>query len=207
MAGKRQTLKAQMTCQSLIVAAAVILREQGPSSVTYRKVAEKAGAASSSVGYYFDSIDDLLREAADFNTRLWAQRAEKAAEAAEALSSEQAHEQVVRLLLQACLPEEFSVPAAHYEQLMTAGQSEVVTSVYRRGRIRINAAIARILDHAGIGMLNPHMVVAIVDGAAVVGISEGYPVRDSARDLLTEFIQHVYKFAHFTDQQSSDQEK
>ncbi len=89
MAGKHRTVKAQLTRSSLVVAAAIILREQGPSSVTYRHVAGKAGAASSSVGYYFDSIDDLLREAAEYNVRMWARRAEKAADAAEDLTREE----------------------------------------------------------------------------------------------------------------------
>lgn len=186
--GKQQTMKAQLTRASLVVAAAAILREDGPSSVTYRRVAQKAGAASSSVGYYFESIDALLREAADFNMKLWSQRAEKAAQDAEALSAGECREYLEELLLQACLPEDFTKPAAHYEQLMTASESPVVTAAYRRGRLRLDDAIERILEHAGYGGFNPRMVVALVDGAAVQGISEGYTVREVARNLLTEAL-------------------
>ena len=186
--GKQQTMKAQLTRASLVVAAAAILREDGPSSVTYRWVAQKAGAASSSVGYYFESIDALLREAADFNMRLWSQRAEKAAQDAEALSAEECRKRLEELLLQACLPEDFTKPAAHYEQLMTASESSVVTAAYRRGRLRLDGAIERILEHAGYGGFNPRMVVALVDGAAVQGISEGYTVREVAKNLLTEAL-------------------
>jgi DNA-binding transcriptional regulator YbjK len=186
--GKQQTMKAQLTRASLIVAAAAILREDGPSSVTYRRVAQKAGAASSSVGYYFESIDALLREAADFNMRLWSQRAEKAAQDAEELPVEECRERLEELLLQACLPEDFTKPAAHYEQLMTASESLVVTAAYRRGRLRLDGAIERILEHAGYSGFNPRMVVALVDGAAVQGISEGYSVREAARNLLTEAL-------------------
>lgn len=186
--GKQQTMKAQLTRASLIVAAAAILREDGPSSVTYRRVAQKAGAASSSVGYYFESIDALLREAADFNMRLWSQRAEKAAQDAEELPVEECRERLEELLLQACLPEDFTKPAAHYEQLMSASESLVVTAAYRRGRLRLDGAIERILEHAGYSGFNPRMVVALVDGAAVQGISEGYPVREAARNLLTEAL-------------------
>lgn len=186
--GKQQTMKAQLTRVSLIVAAAAILREDGPSSVTYRRVAQKAGAASSSVGYYFESIDALLREAADFNMRLWSQRAEKAAQDAEALSAGECREHLEELLLQACLPEDFTKPAAHYEQLMTASESLVVTAAYRRGRLRLDGAIERILEHAGYSEFNPRMVVALVDGAAVQGISEGYTVREVAKNFLTEAL-------------------
>ena len=189
--GKQQTMKAQLTRASLIVAAAAILREKGPSSVTYRRVADKAGAASSSVGYYFESIGALLREAADFNMRLWSQRAEKAAQDAAGLTREECRERLEELLLQACLPEDFTKPAAHYEQLMSASESLVVTSAYRRGRLRLDGAIIRILEHAGYADFNPRMVVAIVDGAAVQGISEGYPVRETAKSLLTEMFAMV----------------
>ena len=188
MAGKHRTVKAQLTRSSLGVAAAIILREQGPSSVTYRHVAGKAGAASSSVGYYFDSIDDLLREAAEYNVRMWARRAEKAADAAEDLTREEARAQVVELLLQACLPEDLVVPVAHYEQLMTAAESSVVTTAYRRGRERLDDAVSRILRCAGLSKVNPRIVAAVVDGAAVAGISEGHPVREAAHTMLSEAI-------------------
>lgn len=191
--GKQQTMKAQLTRASLVVAAAAILREKGPSSVTYRRVADEAGAASSSVGYYFESIEALLREAADFNMRLWSQRAEKAAQDAESLSCEECREHLEELLLQACLPEDFTKPAAHYEQLMSASESPVVTAAYRRGRLRLDGAIRRILQHAGCGWFNPRMVVALVDGAAVQGISEDYSVRDTAKVLLSEALAIIDK--------------
>ena len=76
-----KSLKAQITRTSLVLAAAALLREQGPKAVTYRKVAKWAGAASSSVGYYFDSVTQLLHEAGRYNIQLWAERAEKAASA------------------------------------------------------------------------------------------------------------------------------
>lgn len=186
MAGKRLSTKAQMTRSSLVTAAALILREEGPAAVTYRNVAKKAGAASSAVGYYFDSIDELLKEAAEFNMREWAERAEKAADAAEAMMPEEARANVVSLLLRACLPESFDVPAAHYEQLIMAAQSKVVTAVYRRGRVRLSEANARILARAGFSELDPSLVSALVDGAAVAGISEGHAVRDEARRVLTD---------------------
>ena len=83
---KPKSLKAQITRTSLVLAAAALLRERGPEAVTYRKVAEWAGAASSSVGYYFDSVTELLYEAGCYNIELWIARAEKVAQAAEAVS-------------------------------------------------------------------------------------------------------------------------
>ena len=111
-----KSLKAQITRTSLVLAAAALLREQGPKAVTYRKVAKWAGAASSSVGYYFDSVTQLLHEAGRYNIQLWAERAEKAASAAEGLEPEECRRHVIDLLIRACLPDESVVPSAHYGQ-------------------------------------------------------------------------------------------
>ena len=97
-----KSLKAQITRTSLVLAAAALLREQGPKAVTYRKVAKWAGAASSSVGYYFDSVTQLLHEAGRYNIQLWAERAEKAASAAEGLEPEECRRHVIDLLIRAC---------------------------------------------------------------------------------------------------------
>lgn len=188
-----KSLKAQITRTSLVLAAAALLREQGPKAVTYRKVAKWAGAASSSVGYYFDSVTQLLHEAGRYNIQLWAERAEKAASAAEGMDVERCRECAVELLVRACLPDESVVPSAHYGQLIAAAESDVVTEAYQKGRVSLDAAIGRILAHAGINM-EPRMVGVIVDGAAVAAISEGYNVREFAAGLLTDAIE-VYEQA------------
>ena len=184
-----KSLKAQITRSSLVLAAAALLREEGPSAVTYRRVAKWAGAASSSVGYYFDSVTELLQEAAQYNIQMWAQRAERAALAAERLEPEACRTQCVDLLIKACLPEESTVPAAHYAQLIAASDSAVVTQAYQQGRVALDAAIERILTRAEIPM-TPRLVVAAVDGAAVAAISEGYNVHETASNLLSEVVAH-----------------
>ncbi|MEG0070982.1 MAG: TetR/AcrR family transcriptional regulator [Raoultibacter sp.] len=193
-----KSIKAQITRASLVVAAAAILRAQGPGDVTYRRVAEWAGASSSSVGYYFESIGDLLYEAAQHNIALWAQRAEKAANEAEGMTQEQCRENCVALLLRACLPEGLSVPAAHYAQLIDAAESLVVTQAYQRGRRRLDVALKGILDQAGISM-SPQLVTAIVDGAAVKAISEGYDVFEIAETLLGEAVTAYGRLADGVD--------
>lgn len=184
---KPKSLKAQITRTSLVLAAAALLRERGPEAVTYRKVAEWAGAASSSVGYYFESVTDLLYEAGCYNIELWIARAEKVAQAAEALSSEECREQVVDLLVEACLPDDTVSMSAHYAQLIAASEAPVVTEAYRKGREALDAAVNRILVHAGVS-LAPSVVGALVDGGAVKAISEGYDVREVVRDLLEAAI-------------------
>ncbi len=130
---KPKSLKAQITRTSLVLAAAALLRERGPEAVTYRKVAEWAGAASSSVGYYFDSVTELLYEAGCYNIELWIARAEKVAQAADAFSPEECRERVVDLLLEACLPDDTVSMPAHYAQLIASAEAPVVTEAYRKG--------------------------------------------------------------------------
>ena len=168
-------------------AAAALLRERGPEAVTYRKVAEWAGAASSSVGYYFESVTDLLYEAGCYNIELWIARAEKVAQTADALSDEECRERVVDLLVEACLPDDTVSMSAHYAQLIAASEAPVVTEAYRKGREALDAAVNRILVHAGVS-LAPSVVGALVDGGAVKAISEGYDVREVVRDLLKAAI-------------------
>ena len=137
---KPKSLKAQITRTSLVLAAAALLRERGPEAVTYRKVAEWAGAASSSVGYYFDSVTELLYEAGCYNIELWIARAEKVAQAADAFS-EECRERVVDLLLEACLPDDTVSMPAHYAQLIASAEAPVVTEAYRKGREALDAAV------------------------------------------------------------------
>ena len=189
-----KSLKAQITRTSLVLAAAALLREQGPKAVTYRKVAKWAGAASSSVGYYFDSVTQLLHEAGRYNMQLWAERAEKAASAAEGMAVQECRERVVDLLIRASLPDDSVVPSAHYAQLIAAAESDLVTEAYQKGRVSLDAAIGRILARAEIDM-PPRMVGIIVDGAAVAAISEGYDVHEFAAELLRDALEVYMKAA------------
>ena len=113
-----KSLKAQITRTSLVLAAAALLREQGPKEVTYRKVAQWAGAASSSVGYYFESTNQLLYEAGRYNIQLWAERAENAAATAESMDQADCRKHLINLLISASLPDDSVNPAAHYLSLI-----------------------------------------------------------------------------------------
>lgn len=185
-----KSLKAQITRASLVLAAAALLREEGPDAVTYRRVAKDAGAASSSVGYYFESTTQLLHEAGQQNINMWAQRAEGAANEAEALTAQECQERCVELLVKACLPAPPTVPAAHYAQLIASAESSAVTQAYQEGRKSLDAAVGRILDRAQVS-IPPELVISIVDGAAVAAISEGYDVYENATQLLKKTIEHL----------------
>ena len=139
------------------------------------------------MGYYFDSVTDLLYEAGCYNIELWIARAEKVAQAADSLSTEECRERVVELLLGACLPDDTVSMPAHYAQLIAASEAPVVTEAYRKGREALDAAVNRILVRAGVP-LAPSIIGALVDGGAVKAISEGYDVREIVRGLLEAAI-------------------
>lgn len=182
-----KSLKAQITRTSLVLAAAALLREQGPKAVTYRKVAQWAGAASSSVGYYFESTNQLLYEAGRYNIQLWAERAENSATTAESMDQADCRKHLVNLLISASLPDDSVNPAAHYMQLLAASESEDVTEAYRNGRVQLDQAVGHILKHAGVDMPS-HIVGVVVDGAAVTAVSEGRDVRELAAELLKDVL-------------------
>ena len=183
-----KSVKARITRASLVVAAADLLTEKGPNAVTYRSVAKRAGASASSTGYYFASIADLLYEAGEYNMNLWVKRAESAAETAEGMSKAQCRANIVELLLSACMPSGAGVSASHYMQLVAASESPAVTRAYREGRIRLDAAVDRIIKHAGLKDVSARFVIALVDGAAVSAVSEGDSAHERVRNLLTEWV-------------------
>lgn len=181
-----KSIKAQITRASLVIAAAGILREQGPEGVTYRQVAKIAGVSPSSTGYYFSSISDLLSEAGTFNIKQWALRAEKIVGEVKKLTADQVEKQAIDLLIRACLPSEPAPELTfHYRQLIAVSDSEEVTAAYRAGRERLDQAVQYIIDRLG-WPISARLLIAIVDGAAVAAISEGLSVRENVASLLNE---------------------
>ena len=172
---------------SFAEAAANLLRAEGPRAVTAERVAASMGKDAAQVETEVGNTDELLHEAAERNAISWVKRAEAAADHAESLSSQEASEQLVDLLLEACLPAGDTISVNHYVQLMTAADSDVVVGVYRQMSPRINAAISRILYHARADV-EPWLVVSVVDGSAIKGISEGILVRKVAREQLSKLL-------------------
>jgi len=140
----------------------------------------------SATTYYFDGLEDLLHQAGLVNIGLWASRAEHVADRVEAFKGVPDIPQRVRFILQATLPAHGAY-FGHYLQLISASQASPVKHAYRQGRQRLNAALRRVL-HQLDSPLEPEMVIAIVDGAAVTALSEGWNVKSTAAGLLTDLI-------------------
>ncbi|WP_275669573.1 TetR/AcrR family transcriptional regulator [Actinomyces procaprae] len=181
------TSKGEARRRTIIDAAAAIIREGGPSAVTHRGVAERAGCSLSATTYYFSGLDDLLYEAGRVNIALWAERAERVARKVEALDHSPSLEEVVQLLLAATLPDAGPY-LGHYMQLISANSSAPVGRAYGEGRNRLNAAVDRVVNGLGL-YLTAETVIATVDGAAVTALSEHRDVRSTALALLRRLVQ------------------
>ena len=131
----RVTPRGEDRRQAIIDAAAAIIRESGPSGVSHRSVAKRAGCSLSATTYYFDGLEDLLHQAGLVNIGLWASRAERVADRVEAFKGVPDLSQRVRFILQATLPAH-SGYFGHYLQLISASQAAPVKQAYRQGRQR-----------------------------------------------------------------------
>ena len=185
-AESRVTPRGEDRRQAIIDAAAAIIRESGPSAISHRSVAKRAGCSLSATTYYFDGLEDLLHQAGLVNIGMWASRAEQVADRVEAFKGVPNLSQRVRFILQATLPAHGSY-FGHYLQLISASQASPVKQAYRQGRQRLNVALRRVLRQLD-SPLEPEMVIAIVDGAAVTALSEGRNVKSTAAGLLTDLI-------------------
>ena len=185
-AESRVTPRGEDRRQAIIDAAAAIIRESGPSAISHRSVAKRAGCSVSATTYYFDGLEDLLHQAGLVNIGMWASRAEQVADRVEAFKGVPSLSQRVRFILQATLPAHGSY-FGHYLQLISASQASPVKQAYRQGRQRLNVALRRVLRQLD-SPLEPEMVIAVVDGAAVTALSEGWNVKSTAAGLLTDLI-------------------
>ncbi|WP_366180860.1 TetR family transcriptional regulator [Actinomyces timonensis] len=188
---KASTAKGEARKQAIIDAAAAIIRESGPKEVTHRAVAQRAGCSLSATTYYFDGLDDLLHQAGLLNISLWAARAERVADAVEALEERSGLDERIEYLLRATLPE-IGPYLGHYLQLISAGASAPVGSAYREGRQRLNAAISRIAEkllaallgrdhHRGRRRRRGHRAVRVPRRARDRGRPRARPRRDRSK--------------------------
>ncbi|MGY4645471.1 TetR/AcrR family transcriptional regulator [Cellulomonas sp. URHB0016] len=166
----------------VVRATADLLLVGGPGAVSHRAVAARAGVPLAATTYYFERLDDLLREAALLLADESALHAERVAELAGP------DDDLVAAVVDAVLPSGSDAAVrAVYEHLVSAGRSPVVAGAYAAGRTRLDTAVARLLL-TGRSTVPPALAIAVVDGAVVAALSEGRPVHDHARALLASVL-------------------
>lgn len=185
--GDSLTLRGARKRRDIVEAAAEILRESGPASVSMRNAARRSGASLSAMTYYFVNAEELLEEAGRVNIAMWAERAERVAERVETEPPPVGRDRAIELVLSATLPAQAPL-LGHYLQLVAAGSSTPVARAYATGRARLNQAVGRVLAVVGI-RIPAEVIIAIVDGAAVTALSEGRDVVTTARSLLEQALE------------------
>lgn len=180
--------------RAIIQAAADIIREEGPGAVTHRAVAARAECSLSATTYYFSGLDELLAEAGKVNIKRWAERAEAVADDVERMGVPATLPEAVDAILRACLPADTSLEN-HYRQLLAAASAEPIAISYNAGRKRLDHALGRVMRRISC-KVEPELVIAVVDGAAVTAISEKRDVRRTAHRLLTLLIEDKWVPPH-----------
>lgn len=178
--------KGEQRRMDIVQVAAEILREQGPASVTHRKVAARAGASLSATTYYFTGLDDLLGQAAAVNFTRWVNRANGVAAEVTRKKPPTSIDNAVSAVLRACLPVDENLEN-HYLQLIAASSFPTVNREYRERRGSLDAAVGSVLAWMKCD-LPADLIMSIVDGAAVQAISEGRNVRQTAAGLVKEVL-------------------
>lgn len=175
----------------MIRACADIILQGGPTAVTHRAVAQRAGVSLASTTYYFQSLDQIIATAGVLLVADWVRNADDVVVQAHVMVAGAADGCVgprtqAELLVRAVLPAgDDAVVRGHYEHLVGAGRSQSLAAGYAQARADFDRVVGQLLTVLGLTSLAPATVVALVDGAAVAALSEGRPVRPHAKTLLT----------------------
>lgn len=193
------TAKGERRRAAVVAAAARLVLSDGPAALTHRRVAEAAQVPLAATTYYFSGRDELLAAAGERIVDSWVVAAERVAaeadvvrtgaegragaEATGAGEPARAYGGLVDDLITALLPPKVGEIRGHYEHLVGAGRDRTLARAYRAGRAQLDAATAKILAAHGVSA-PPDLVLAVLDGAVVIALSEGRQVRAYARDTL-----------------------
>lgn len=210
-AGAARTAKGDRRREQLGRAAADLVREEGPAALGHRAVAARAGLSLSATTYYFSGLDDLAAAAGSALVAEWVAHAEAVrarvagggrgiAGRAPAVPDADLDLDPAAVVVEAVLPPgDDAAVLAHYEQLLAAGRVPALAAALGAGRARLDAVVADLLldllpgtspsaPAGAAGHPGAAVVLAVVDGAVVSAVSEGRPVRATARDLVAAVL-------------------
>ena len=172
---------------ALAAAATVVLNDQGPAAFTARAVAAAAGLPLAAVSYYFPRLDDLLAAATDAVLQSWLAHGEEVAAATIRRGPGAAADAIADALLPPGPP---AAVLHRYDHLVAAARSPVTASALAELRPALLALVERILsDTHAASSLSPDALLALVDGAAVGALAEGYPdPRQRVRTVVREAL-------------------
>lgn len=162
------------TRTKILTAAAQMLRQFSPSTLTYRTLAKQAGLPHSTIEYHFPTREDLLMEAASLNVEVWVNRARSVRDKALQLSPQELRDQLAEVLVAAVLPQTADTQYIRTYLLhgLVLAEHQVIAKKNREGRARFDEYVADILQAARCSCL-PDIMISVIDGLAVEAVSEG----------------------------------
>jgi|SRR5882757_4634698 len=178
------TPKGERRRHELIAAAAALLTEGGFEAIRHRAVAERAGLPLASTTYYFDSLDELIEAAVEFNGR--AELDDGRARLARMLAGEPTD--VIEFALDLLVSDSDSEAVMlRYERLVGTGRRPYLRPLMRQLGVELHRLLLEILTAGGFRM-DPERVnqlISVVDGAVVNALIEVHPdPRGAARRML-----------------------
>lgn len=175
--------RSRLRREELLAAAIELFAEGGARAITHRAVAARAGLPSATTTYYFESIDDLIREALGAHVEHWTR-------ALDALSDVRLQvdlglddaSRFIASVFEARGPE---VAALELSIFLAAARDPRLQDTARAAMEAFEALASRLLASAGVTDAEhlPAAIVSLLMGTALRRQSGYYPERTEARIL------------------------
>jgi DNA-binding transcriptional regulator YbjK len=184
------TPKGERRRQTLVEAAAQLMAEGGFDAIRHRAVAERAGLPLASTTYYFDSLDELITAAAEYQG--WSELGRGRKQLEDVEEENPGFDTLVELVLDQLLgvePESGDAEAvlSRYERLVATGRRPYLKPVMRAMAVELQSLMSDIFARCGMPLPQERIeqVIALVDGAVVNALLEIHSdPRATARRML-----------------------
>lgn len=162
---------------ALVAAAADLLKAEGWSALTHRRLTAQTGVPFSTITYYFAGIDELVEQAA---AELARRHLDQARATVEALPRRRASGVRAAALVAEVLVGPDPTPQslqALYDRYLRAGRTPALRELVIGWNADLHLLVAELLDrtdhHATRGQVR--LLVAALDGLLVTAVAEGEP--------------------------------
>lgn len=182
--------RSRLRREELLAAAIALFAEGGARAITHRAVARRAGLPSATTTYYFESIDELIREALGAHVQQWTH--DLAALADVQLTVDLGLDEASTFITAVFEARGPDVAALELSIFLAAAQEPSLRETAREAMRAFEALATRVLTSAGVpepGHLSA-AIVALLMGTALRRQSGFYPERTEAR-ILTAAVRDL----------------
>ena len=198
MVSTAATPKGERRRQALVESAAELILEGGIDAVRHRAVANRAGLPLASTTYYFDSLDELVVCAFEYNSNR--ELAEMRVRVEEVTPSHRSLESTAELIVDLLIGPrgvgelEREQLISRYERCVATARHPELRDVQVHARSTIEELVTDLLERCGrtVAPTQIRRLVAAVDGAVLGALGELDPdPRGLARGILLDVVGSV----------------